>query len=372
MSSVVSPSPKVAAQASTYYEAVDGLRTTAITLVMIEHFGGPMGSFFSAGYYGVDLFFVISGFLITGILIRPTVQGFWGGYRTFMGRRALRIFPVYYVALAILWLINFPQAREQVLYLATYTWNYRCVEAKGYLYYLWSLSVEEQFYLVWPFLVIGMRNHLRALMAVTIVIVCLAYGQLVFNVIPSLSPYDYTGLINRMGSLGMGAAGAMALRIRLIPRFWYDSIIWELATFGMLGWALCSETKFRLPVLGGCSLVLVTKAVSGRFCLPGIVAVLTCRFAVYIGRISYGIYVYHWPLGVLLTQYVFDPIWLRIDFGQFGSLAVLRYHSWIIKLPLFFVATVALAHLSNRYFERPILGLKDRWFPSVSEASSAA
>ncbi|WP_145346426.1 acyltransferase family protein [Rosistilla ulvae] len=352
-----------------YYAAMDGLRTVAITMVLVEHFGGPLGSYWAAGYYGVDLFFVISGFLITAILIRNPASSFRESYVKFMGRRSLRIFPVYYFALLLLWIGNFPQTRENMLYLATYTWNYATVHFKGEgnnLFYLWSLAVEEQFYLVWPLIALTLRRNLVALFVVTICIVAIGYSQLVLNVFPSLQPYNYVGLINRMGSLGLGAAGAIAVSLRWFPRFWYQSLTFEIVVFAVLGCALTTDQVFRLPLLGFCSLVLVTKSMEGRFRVPGVAAVLQSRIAVYIGQISYGIYVYHWPLGVWLTWYVFDPIWTNIDFSLLGPLSILRWHAWIVKLPLFFAVTVFVAHLSHKYFERPILRLKDRWFPTRS------
>jgi peptidoglycan/LPS O-acetylase OafA/YrhL len=355
-----------------YYAHMDGLRTLAISMVIIEHFGGPLGSFWTAGYYGVDLFFVISGFLITSILIRNPDTSFREGYAKFMGRRALRIFPVYYLALLVLWIISFPQARDNMFYLATYTWNYASVHIAGenHLFYLWSLAVEEQFYLVWPLIALTLRNHLIPLLLVTIGIVMIGYAQLVLNIFPPLTPYNYVGLINRMGSLGLGSAGAIAVSLRLIPRFWYESLSLEIATYAVLGWALCTDHLIRLPLLGLCSLVLVTKSVEGRFQLPGVATALKSRISTYIGRISYGIYVYHWPLGVLLTWYVFDPIWLRIDFSILGPLSALRWHAWLVKLPLFFAITIGVAALSHKYFERPLLRLKDRWFPTRQAAAT--
>ncbi len=94
------------AETRRYYTHIDGLRALAISLVMIQHFGGELPKYFSAGYYGVDLFFVISGFLITAILLKSQ-GGFGTAYKTFMGRRTLRIFPVYYLALAVLFACNF-------------------------------------------------------------------------------------------------------------------------------------------------------------------------------------------------------------------------------------------------------------------------
>ena len=350
-----------------YYPQVDGLRAMAISLIMIEHFGGEIPKHFSAGYYGVDLFFVISGFLITAILLNAR-GSFRDTFRTFMGRRLLRIFPVYYLALLVFFVFNFGNTRRDILWLATYTWNYvvasRGSGQNGQLAYLWSLSVEEQFYLFWPIAVLTLRRKTSVLMVLTMAIVSFSYCQLVFHVVPELSPYNYHGLINRMGSLGLGAVGAIALRKGWVPEILLVSRVVEILTWGILVWALTAVTAFRLPVLGVCSLVLMLKAVTGQFAFLPIRHILSHRVSRFIGKISYGIYLFHWPLGLALNYYVIDPIWLSIDFAALGPLEKLRWHSWIVKLPLVYGAVVAVAWVSYRWFEMPLLQLKDRWFPN--------
>jgi peptidoglycan/LPS O-acetylase OafA/YrhL len=115
------------------------------------------------GYYGVDLFFVISGFLITGILLKEPEGNMGTALKRFFGRRALRIFPPYYLLLVVLLIFNMEPARELWVSLFTYTFNYagtiyKGVHGENALFYLWSLSVEEQFYIVWPFLILGLRR----------------------------------------------------------------------------------------------------------------------------------------------------------------------------------------------------------------------
>ena len=332
---------------------------------MVEHFGGPLATFFSAGYYGVDLFFVLSGFLITSILLKAK-GGFSAAYKSFMGRRTLRIFPVYYLALAVLFLFNFADTREDIVWLGTYTWNYAAAWKVGenWLFYLWSLSVEEQFYLFWPFIVLTIRHRPVALAVLTGGLICISYGQLVFNFFPGLAIYNYTGLINRMGSLGLGALGAIAFVHSWLPRRLFTNRAVEAVTWVLLLWSLVSITDYRIPVMGICSLILVLKGVNGDYSLPLVRAALSHPAATFIGRISYGIYVYHWPLGLALNEWVFDPIWLSIDFSALGPLAKLRWHSWLIKLPLYYAAVVGVAYLSYRYFESPLLRLKDLWFPA--------
>ena len=84
-----------------HYNKIDGLRAVAISLVLLEHFAMIIGRPIFAGFYGVDLFFVVSGFLVTGILIKQNDKTFLENYKRFIGRRTLRIFPIYYLTILI-------------------------------------------------------------------------------------------------------------------------------------------------------------------------------------------------------------------------------------------------------------------------------
>ena len=350
-------------QVRVHFPQLDGLRAVAVSLVLFHHFGGSLAAFFDQGYYAVDLFFVISGFLITSILVtdQSTVSG---AYYTFVGRRSLRIFPVYYVAIATMYVTGIGTTRRDIGYLATYTWNYASDRWQGSeIFYLWSLSVEEQFYLFWPVLVLLLRRRLTLLLCATGLIITIGYAQLIFNLFPQLTPYNYTGLINRMGSLGFGAFGAVTMTRFRIPERVCESAALEFGMLSVLVWTQVTQNQLRLPLMGLCSLFLVIKAVRSSFCIWGVKAFLEHRVTQHIGRVSYGIYVYHLPLAFIISVYLFDPIWLQIPFDRFGLLSKLRWNAWIIKLPLFSLLTIGLASVSYRFMERPILALKERWFP---------
>src|SRR6476660_648124 len=110
-----------------HYKKIDGLRCVAVSFVLIEHYMFYLGKHFSAGYYGVDLFFVISGLLITNILLQPDGRSFLQNYTRFLSRRSLRIFPLYFLVVFLLWLLNFSEVRVYILYILTYTFNYAWV-----------------------------------------------------------------------------------------------------------------------------------------------------------------------------------------------------------------------------------------------------
>lgn len=349
------------------YPRIDGLRCVAIALVLFEHFGWR-GESILPGYYGVDLFFVISGFLITGILLKSHGVSLRGELMRFMGRRALRIFPPYYLLLLILVISDVAPARELWVSLFTYTFNYAApvyneTQASNPLFYLWSLSLEEQFYLVWPFLILWLRPCKAAVVALVAAVVVLGYAQNVWNIVPAAERFSYTGLFNRMGSLGLGALGAVYLTWWQVPRFLFTNRWVEICGLGLVGIAICWDFPLRFILMGCGSLFLVIKAAQFEFQTRWIDRLLTNSRVTYVGMISYGIYLFHVPLGNALTAHFFDPVWKAIPFAELGALEKIRWHSWVVKLPLYTGASIALAAVSHRWFEAPIMELKKRWFP---------
>ena len=348
----------------TYYRKIDGLRCVAISLVLVEHFL-VIGQYMSAGYYGVDLFFVISGFLITSILIRPNDHSFLVNYRNFIGRRTLRIFPIYYLTILVLWLAGLPVIREKLVCFLTYTFNYAWIIfnlPQGPVTHFWSLSVEEQFYLFWPFVVLSLRSKPKYLLLVTISIIVFGYAQSIFSVVPALTPFNNTGLLTRMAALGLGALGALLVSEKWLAQKTFTSRIIEYTVFLALIISLLLNYNGKIMVLGLCSFFFVVKATTGEFHFRAINNFLQHRQVVKIGTLAYGIYIFHLPLMYYGKTYCFDPIWNHIDFSVLGPFQKIRYHSWIIKFPLFSLASIFLAALSFKYIETPILKLKDRYF----------
>ncbi|WP_336515183.1 acyltransferase [Pollutibacter soli] len=348
-----------------YYRKVDGLRFIAIAFVLIEHFAQFIGSRFSAGYYGVDLFFVISGYLITNILLKSDEKKFGIAYKNFLGRRTLRIFPIYYLTILVLFLLQLEVVREYIGYLLTYTFNYALIYFDlrfTPVNHFWSLCVEEQFYIFWPFVVLGLRKNLQVLLSIIIVMIVVSYAQLSFSIIEPLNPYNYVGLLTRMGSLGFGALGAILYKTEKIPTEIFKNKYVEYGVYVLLIICLVTTYRFRYIFLGLFSLYLVLKASHSEFNVRWINNLLKSQFAVYIGTISYGIYVFHVPIAYYFSKYIFDPFWLSLDFNVIPGLSVVRWHSWIIKLPLFSALTIGVASLSYRFIEKPILSLKDVYF----------
>src|SRR5262245_19521999 len=195
---------------------LDGLRAIAVFAVMLHHFlplaHFPLREFVDLGMLGVRLFFVLSGFLITGILLtcrqaidlKAETPSF--ALRHFFIRRFLRIFPVYYATLTMVAALNVPYVRDTLLWHLSYLSNVRFATIssfEGSLGHLWSLAVEEQFYLIWPWLIIfAPRKYVHGLILLTVA------AAPVFRLLVYLSTGNElaTGILlfGCMDSLGLG------------------------------------------------------------------------------------------------------------------------------------------------------------------------
>jgi len=347
-----------------HFQKIDGLRALAIGFVLIEHFGPILGHRITAGYFGVDLFFVISGFLITNILVSGK-KPFWIAYRNFVGRRTLRIFPLYYATLGLFLLAGYQPCRDALLFLVTYTYNYawvRWVLPSGALSHFWSLALEEQFYLFWPPIVLSLRRWPKVLFGFTAILASLCYFQLTTGWIEGVQPYNLVGLFPRAGSLLLGALGALMQRRPGFLDELFRNILLEWIVLAGLAVSLLTSYELKYVVLGLSSLYVVLKAAHSDFHFGFLNRLLTHRWVLHVGAVSYGVYIFHVPVGIYITEHWVAPWWYVVDFDSWGRLAFLRDGLWVFLLPLFTVLSVGLATLSHNHFERPILKLKDRFF----------
>ncbi|MBW8736811.1 MAG: acyltransferase [Streptomyces turgidiscabies] len=296
---------------------IQGLRAVAVSLVVLSH-AGVRG--FGGGYVGVDVFFVISGFLITSLLARELAKGNGLSIRRFYARRALRLLPastlVVVATLAGSWLflsrVRFEEYAGDALSSAFYAVNLR-LAASGTDYlaegsppspfqHFWSLAVEEQFYLLWPLLFLlswRLARRRRELVAVPLVVLCLLSFGLSVAVTRHSPSWAYFGSHTRFWELGAGALLALSAgRLRGLPARLAAPMTWTglacvLAAAALYG----KDTPFPgyhalLPVLGT-ALVLAGGCAPSRF---GAQLLLARRPLVKLGGLSYGWYLWHWPL----------------------------------------------------------------------------
>lgn len=361
--------------------ALDGLRGIAILLVAFAHFIGAyhissradaaVYETLRAGWCGVDLFFVLSGFLITGILVETKTASNY--FQSFYMRRFLRIFPLYYACLA-LWFFGFGsvaesqgwtasaigQDRQLWYWLYVSNWMVPEHEAVGALGHLWSLAVEEQFYLVWPLVVWLVSTRKLAWVCVAAVIIAPAFRcVLVANGMASDAAYEWTPA--RMDALACGALLALLLRSpaghRFVARWWRH--VFGVGLAALVAIAIVNGgLAFNLTVMKtiGYSLLACTAAAAiagailsrdgafGRRCVES-------AFLRAWGKYSYAIYVIHYPLFALSSQKLIEAgqSWLQTRWGY----------------ALFVVGGLAcsfgLAWLSWHLFEKHFLSLKQRF-----------
>lgn len=334
-------------------------------LVLLHHFARHIGDRFATGYFGVELFFVLSGFLITRILYQS--QGSLGAvYRQFTGRRALRIFPVYYLLLVVLLLAGEPSARQYWLPLFTYTFNYTIAarQLSGIPFiHTWSLCVEEQFYLLWPLLVLSLRSRWHWLMAALTFIVLAGWAQMLFQIIPMRPGFTSMGLFPRAYALALGGWVALLCLRYPQPGRWLHSVWVELGSLLLLAGVLYQHQPIMFVIAPSVVGFWLAKIYYQQIRLGAIHRLLQHRIATYLGRISYGIYLYHIPVALYFSRHVFTPLWGRIPFKTMGRWAALQHYQWVLQLLLFSLLAIGTAHLSYRFIEQPLLRWKDRWFP---------
>lgn len=345
-----------------YMPQLDALRAIAVLSVVIHH--SPIAKFvpLPLGGMGVRLFFVLSGFLITGILIkcRSDQQNDrngapWFSLRQFYMRRFLRIFPLYYFVVACAAIANYGTARQLMPWLATYTLNIQLALSGEWneFSHFWSLAVEEHFYLVWPWIVLFLPRRWLGPAAVLLIIIGPAYRYWAFvSGLNTMATRCFT--LACLDTLGIGSLLAIACYSELPQRFIRKTLgyvllpagLAELGVIRIFHSELLDNTASELA-LGLCYAWLIYEAARG---IPGRLGkILGARPLVYIGKISYGIYIYHVFMPAVavfaLGKFGFNP---RHDFGLIA----------ILTVGLDLVVPV----LSWQLIEQPINELK-RFFP---------
>lgn len=366
-----------------FIPALDGLRGIAIILVMLHHFtyyrptAGidlVIGSMLFFCWSGVDLFFVLSGFLITGILLDTRDSPRY--FTSFYARRTLRIFPLYYVVLVLAFVVlpmfpglhavlveehTSPPAWPYALYvtnffIASEGWSH------GWVDIAWSLAIEEHFYLVWPLIV--WLSPPRVVATLCIVMLVVAPAARIFawqSDVPSLSMYVLTWF--RLDGFAVGGLLAVAQRHGYFPVLmrWTPAVliagIAGIITVSILGghtwwWNRWMQQYgyLLIALLGGAMLVRgVSRPPESLW--P---RMLRAGWLRAFGKYSYALYLLHPPVMRAVKAYVFNPL----EFGAMGMAP------WNAQLVFYVAATApafALAWLSWRLFEAPILRLKARF-----------
>jgi len=356
-----------------FYPRLEGLRGFSIILVMISHYivitNFPQLKFLNFGFWGVNLFFVLSGFLITGILLRATESGESHSsiLKGFYARRVLRIFPVYYLTILLLCLFQVDNSQTLFSYLVTYTLNLGNIwlnVGNSATMHFWSLCVEEQFYLFWPVLLIKTPNKYRLLLMIGIVISSVAL-RAIYQLSGGPAPvtFGHSFTFSCMDSLGAGGLLAYLQMhrsgiFRKIQQHWALPAISAAIAFFVMA-RICREESFIFQTFGRllCSVTgffLLAAGVSDKVSLWG--RFLANHRLRYLGKISYGVYIFHWIL-YFLFDHPFKKWWTGLNFGPLSKLA---YNAWIGEFLFFSLLSVVIAGFSYCIIENPFLQLKGR------------
>lgn len=314
----------------THIPSLDGIRGFAIILVLLFHCF-PYISIFKMGWIGVDLFFVLSGFLITGILVDTVERKHY--YKNFILKRVLRIFPLYYFSLAIFLFVlpmlgpsmfssldlGFTYTHQAWYWLYASNWLLSLNEGWNHgagINHFWSLSIEEQFYLLWPLFILIFRK--RNLLSLCGLIVCLS---ILIRLILFISHISYPALymltITRADSLSIGGCIAIMIRqdwgIKLFKRItpYIAGVVLVIILVGVyISGSANPYTPFfgtfgysLLDIFFGCIIIL---GLSDFFFFKRLFSSRILRFW---GKYSYSMYIFHHPIEVYLfsTSIQFIP-----------------------------------------------------------------
>lgn len=321
---------------------LDGLRAVAVAFVMAYHFIPGIDRYAPLGSIGVRLFFVLSGFLITRILLDSRSIALPAALRSFYLRRGLRIFPLFYLVLLLAAIINIGPVRATIGWHVSYLTNIYLFNRGGWhgsISHLWSLAVEEQFYLVWPLLMLLVPERRLPVVIATMVIVAPITRLMIGGPMNSVLPLSCTD------SLGAGALLALPSMHRraMLAGVWIGVPL-LIAALALRGTGY-SGVPLEVALDFGVSLSaawIVGRAAAGLPGAPG--AFLTLRPIAFLGTISYGLYLYHGFMPYVLGRYV----------DGFIEMA------WPARALLLTVATLITASVSWKVFEAPILRYKDR------------
>jgi peptidoglycan/LPS O-acetylase OafA/YrhL len=361
----------------TYFSQLDGIRFLAVGLVLIDHWLAER-NVLPLGQLGVTMFFVLSGFLITRILIQSklkddkTGRSHWFSVKQFIIRRSIRIFPIYFLAIFVLYFLDVPPVRDTLVWCLTYTTNIYIATKQhwmGTIDHLWSLAVEEQYYLIFPYLILFLPTKNNKFILIGMIILSVFLRLLLFL---NGSPWmvQYVLMPTCLDSFGLGGMLAyfftfqketffkeictikyLIMSILLLISFLYFSRQYQISTnqvhhFGNLVLERLIGSIFCF--------FLIAKAVNGY---EGLVKwFLENSIVSYFGRISYGLYLYH--------NFVFNffhtpqtSLVIKVLHRIQRTIPIITQNS-LFELSYFFGITVFIATISWFAIEKPVNNLK--------------
>lgn len=341
-----------------YIKGINGLRAVAVILVIISHWF-PKTFFLNKlplGNIGVDIFFVISGFLITSVLLKDSQDieakknSFFSKLKIFFLKRTIRIFPIYYALLFFLYLTNGNEFRDYFVYYLTYTSNYLFYYTQdwhGFAAHFWSLAVEEQFYLFWPILLflISKKNHLFLILF--LILSGIVYSFFVDENMSRILT------ISCSHALGFGALLAYLefYKIKWRIKFYtiIKSLFYPLVVLTIFNYLIIDTDFYPLRlVVSILTLRILILCIDENY-NSLLFKFLNLNFLNYLGIISYGIYLYHNIVPKYFTR-VIRTYNVEIFKNELSNI--------YIQMGVCFLVLILVSSLSWYLFEKPLLKLK--------------
>ena len=365
-----------------YVPALTGLRAWAFGLVLLDHWVPFFHHLLMTGNGGVSLFLVLSGYLISRGLITAKVKQtpFKGYLLHFFRRRVQRIFPLYFFVLFTLLIMNNEVIQQHWPYFFTFTANYYLIDhPNSQLDHLWSLSAEEQLYVVIPFLIWLCPLHRLPLLALILIgASCLFRGTSFFlHPGPQWWAFSYESALGCLDCYGIGLLVAYLLAekpawayqffssvrtLRLLLMVWGTvlllGILWEVTkggTYSNPATAVC--VRLAIAVFGGYLIGYCHSDARGRW-----TALLTNPVCQYLGRISYGLYLFH----NLIYNDTMPPSatarrsWRLVEGIPFFNLTQSPVSHHQLELSFYLLLTICLATFSWYFLEKPCLTLSSK------------
>lgn len=344
---------------SIHLPGLNGLRALAALSVMWGHvFQSDLGNWGIKGFTlpvvadGVTLFFVISGFLITFLLQNEQEQSHTISIPKFYMRRVLRIWPIYYLYLLVAVLVTSTWNNPNIWYYYFFTANIPFILMAGIwpIVHYWSIGVEEQFYLFWPWLVKLTHGKSKSLLAIAIIVfaIWLTCKWGIYMVYGTTVTYRFFA-VTRFDCMMLGAIGAILyfkqnwLFLRVFQNRFLGLVCFLLLLFSQ-PWASFIPAPIRPQVLAVLALVCIVSQ------LEHPVVNLENRVCDFVGKISYGIYVIH-PLLIYLLSLLYRNTNIQLPRG----LSIILIYCVVTAITIF------IAWISYRFFESPFLRLKNKF-----------
>ena len=361
-----------------YLPALTGLRAWAFILVMLDHWVPGMHEYAMTGNAGVSLFFVLSGFLISRILIEKkqtlTATNAPAPLRSYLTsfyvRRARRIFPIYYLTLFGLLIGGDATVRSQWPWFASYTANTYLINTNTpHLDHLWSLSVEEQLYILLPLVIWWWPTQHLPKLGIVCIAISLLYRLLSFDLFGGTTwwPASYALLPGCLDGYGIGLLTAWYYyyRRQQSSSFFNSPVVlnslffaWPALVLGGLLWAISGQGNFYSPGMA-VGLRLVVSLYGGYligYCHQRLGAVgqllLLNPISQYLGRISYGLYLFH---NLVFNVHSPPHQWARQGWLRLINLIQLEKTYPFLELCFYGLITICIASVSWFLIEKPLL-----------------